>query len=138
MFISCWSSVPISLIALLVDRRSEVGAWCTLFQDVCSVFGSCLLFVLLQKELSAEKLPVGTSRPASLHISLESLNKLNHDGGAPDPNLRADGDAGGSSCNGSEPLPSSCFGSRPGLDHSLSDSLYDSFSSCTSQASNGV
>ncbi|XP_032412762.1 nck-associated protein 5-like isoform X2 [Xiphophorus hellerii] len=93
----------------------------------------------ISKELSAEKLPVGPSRPASLHISLESLNKLNHcGGGAPDPNLRADGDAGGSSCNGSEPLPSSGFGSRPGLDHSLSDSLYDSFSSCTSQASNGV
>uniref|UniRef100_A0A3B5QJD5 NCK associated protein 5 n=1 Tax=Xiphophorus maculatus TaxID=8083 RepID=A0A3B5QJD5_XIPMA len=120
-------------------QRSEVGAWCTLFQDVCSVFAPCLLFVLLQKELSAEKLPVGPSRPASLHISLESLNKLNHGGGgAPDPNLRADGDAGGSSCNGSDPLPSSGFGSRPGLDHSLSDSLYDSFSSCTSQASNGV
>ncbi|XP_043965854.1 nck-associated protein 5-like isoform X2 [Gambusia affinis] len=88
----------------------------------------------ISKELSAEKLP---SRPASLHISLESLNKLNHGGGAPDPNLRADGDAGGSSCNGSEPLPSG-FGSRPGPDHSLSDSLYDSFSSCTSQGSNGV
>lgn len=133
MFISCRSSVTGSLIALLV-KRSEVGAWCTSFQNVCSVFGSCLLSVPLQKELSAEKLP---SRPASLHISLESLNKLNHGGGAPDPNLRANGDAGGSSCNGSEPLPSG-FGSRPGPDHSLSDSLYDSFSSCTSQGSNGV
>ncbi|XP_054915092.1 nck-associated protein 5-like isoform X2 [Poeciliopsis prolifica] len=92
----------------------------------------------ISKELSVEKLPVGPSRPASLHISLESLNKLNHGGGETDPDLRADGDAGGSSCNGSEPLPSSGFGSRPGPDHSLSDSLYDSFSSCTSQGSNGV
>uniref|UniRef100_A0A087Y6G6 NCK associated protein 5 n=1 Tax=Poecilia formosa TaxID=48698 RepID=A0A087Y6G6_POEFO len=91
-----------------------------------------------KKELSVEKLPVEPSRPASLHISLESLNKLNHGSVAPDPNLRADSDAGSNSCNGSEPLPPSGFAIRPGPDHSLSDSLYDSFSSCTSQGSNGV
>ncbi|MEQ2300768.1 hypothetical protein AMECASPLE_029285 [Ameca splendens] len=99
-------------------------------------------------ELSAEKLPISPSHTASLNISLESLNKLNHSTTSslcPDNRLRGHGgdghaDAGKSGCNMSEPSPSSGFGSRPVADPSasLSDSLYDSFSSCTSQGSNGV
>lgn len=63
-----------------------------------------------------------------------SLNKLNHGascGGGPFPVL------GFAVMGEDEPSPSS---SRPGLDPvgSLSDSLYESFSSCTSQGSNGV
>ncbi|KAM4538225.1 nck-associated protein 5-like isoform 2-T2 [Fundulus diaphanus] len=102
----------------------------------------------ISKELSVEKLPVSPSHPASLDISLESLNKLNHSAeGSRCPEtslsgLRGDGrtDAGKSGCNVSGPSPASSFPSRPGADPSgsLSDSLYDSFSSCTSQGSNGV
>lgn len=97
----------------------------------------------ISKELSAEKLPVGPSRPACLDISLESLNKLNHgtpgsppgDGSLGELRGEGHGDAGPR-----EPIPASGLASRPGADTagSLSDSLYDSFSSCTSQASNGV
>ncbi|KAM4711114.1 LOW QUALITY PROTEIN: nck-associated protein 5-like [Anableps anableps] len=91
-----------------------------------------------RKELSVGKLPISPSHPASLDISLESLNKLNHGtAGSPclDSSLRGDGhvDAGNSGCNVSEAQPSSGFAAG-----SLSDSLYDSFSSCTSQGSNGV
>ncbi|XP_047211308.1 nck-associated protein 5-like isoform X3 [Girardinichthys multiradiatus] len=103
---------------------------------------------LISMELSAEKLPISPSHTASLNISLESLNKLNYSTTSslcPDNRLSGHGgdghaDAGKSGCNMSEPSPSSGFGSRPVADPSasLSDSLYDSFSSCTSQGSNGV
>ncbi|KAM7375309.1 hypothetical protein PAMA_014419 [Pampus argenteus] len=104
----------------------------------------------LSKEIPLEKMPVCTNQPGSLDFSLESLNKLNHSSSSsgslyPDTGLgvrRGHADAGKSGedcCKVDEPSSSS-FSSKPGADHvgSLSDSLYDSFSSCTSQGSNDV
>ncbi|XP_038138048.1 nck-associated protein 5-like isoform X2 [Cyprinodon tularosa] len=98
----------------------------------------------ISKDLSMEKLAISPS----LDISLESLNKRNHstagslcaDTGLSGLKGDASADAGKSGCNVSEPSPSSGLAKRPGVDPvgSLSDSLYDSFSSCTSQGSNGV
>ncbi|XP_068575555.1 nck-associated protein 5-like isoform X2 [Cebidichthys violaceus] len=105
----------------------------------------------LSKEIPPEKAPVG-AQSSSLDFSLESLNQLNHSGSSsgslyPDASLggrRGDrrADAGKSEedcCKADEPSSSS-FSSKPGADPagSLSDSLYDSFSSCTSQGSNEV
>lgn len=76
-------------------------------------------------------------QPAPLEGSLESLNKLNlscSSGLFPGGMSGEDGRA-------MEPPSSSSLSSQPGTDHiggSLSDSLYDSFSSCTSQGSNDV
>lgn len=85
-----------------------------------------LLSSFLQKEIVMEAPPIGGND--------FSLNKLNHgapcgSGPFPVPGFAVMG--------GDEPSPSS---SRPGLDPvgSLSDSLYESFSSCTSQGSNDV
>lgn len=94
-----------------------------------------------------EKTPVGGNPPSTLDFSLESLNKMNHSssgggGGSgslyPDPGFA--GKSGEDCCKADEPPSSSGFSNRPGLDPvgSLSDSLYDSFSSCTSQGSNDV
>ncbi|XP_027147179.1 nck-associated protein 5 isoform X4 [Larimichthys crocea] len=105
----------------------------------------------LSKEIPLEKTPVSANQPPSLDFSLESLNKLNHSSSCsgslyPDAGLgsRRDchADAGKSvedCCKVDEPSSSS-FSSKPGADPvgSLSDSLYDSFSSCTSQGSNDV
>ncbi|XP_067439453.1 nck-associated protein 5-like isoform X3 [Thunnus thynnus] len=106
----------------------------------------------LSKEIPLEKTPVCTNQPGSLDFSLESLNKLNHSSSSsgslyPDTGLggrRGDchpdaGKSGEDCCRVDEPSSSS-FSSRPGADPvgSLSDSLYDSFSSCTSQGSNDV
>lgn len=71
-------------------------------------------------------------------FSLQSLNKL-----YPDAVFGGRGDAvksGEDCCEAVQPPCSSSFSGRPGLDPvgSLSDSLYDSFSSCTSQGSNDV
>lgn len=97
-----------------------------------------------------EKAPIGGHPPGPLDFSLESLNKLNHSssgsgGGGlyPDTVFSGRGDAGKSGedcCQADEPPCSSSFSNRPGLDPvgSLCDSLYDSFSSCTSQGSNDV
>lgn len=98
-----------------------------------------------------EKMPVSASQPLSLDFSLESLNKLNQSSSSslyPDTgsggrraDCYADGGKSGESCfKGDEASSSSSFTSRPGVDPvgSLSDSLYDSFSSCTSQGSNEV
>ncbi|XP_031708260.1 nck-associated protein 5-like isoform X2 [Anarrhichthys ocellatus] len=103
----------------------------------------------LSKEISMEKALV-SAQSSSLDFSLESLNKLNHSSSSslyPDTTLgsrRGDchADAGKSEedcCKVDEPSSSS-FSSKPGADPvgSLSDSLYDSFSSCTSQGSNEV
>lgn len=89
-----------------------------------------------------EKLPGSASQSASLDFSLESLNKLNHIGGGglyPDTGSGVHRGRGGPGQSTDEPS-SSGFANRPGVDPagSLSDSLYDSFSSCTSQGSNGV
>ncbi|XP_041834861.1 nck-associated protein 5-like isoform X2 [Melanotaenia boesemani] len=102
----------------------------------------------LSKEIPMEKMPVSPSQPASFDISLESLNKLNHSGSSslyPDTGLTGlrgeeAGKSGSYCCKVDEPTSSSSFVSRPGTDPagSLSDSLYDSFSSCTSQGSNDV
>ncbi|XP_030601878.1 nck-associated protein 5-like isoform X2 [Archocentrus centrarchus] len=105
----------------------------------------------LSKEIPMEKIPISASQPLSLDFSLESLNKLNQSSSSslyPDTGSggrRADchADAGRSRescCKVDEASSSSSFASRPGADPvgSLSDSLYDSFSSCTSQGSNDV
>ncbi|XP_074520762.1 nck-associated protein 5-like isoform X2 [Halichoeres trimaculatus] len=106
----------------------------------------------LSKEIPLEKSPITANQPGSLDFSLESLNKLNHSSSSsgslyPDTgsgSRRGDClvDAGKSvedCCKLDEPSSSS-FSSKPGVDPvgSLSDSLYDSFSSCTSQGSNDV
>ncbi|XP_023275981.1 nck-associated protein 5 isoform X4 [Seriola lalandi dorsalis] len=108
----------------------------------------------LSKEMPQEKTPISSNQPGSLDFSLESLNKLNHSssssgGGSgggglyPDMGRRGDGHVDEKSaedcCKVDEP-PSSSFSGKPGADPvgSLSDSLYDSFSSCTSQGSNDV
>lgn len=93
----------------------------------CSVpLALTLLSSFLQKEIIMEAPPIEGND--------FSLNKLNHGaacGGSPFlvPGFAVMG--------GDEPSPSS---SGPGLDPvgSLSDSLYESFSSCTSQGSNDV
>ncbi|XP_035006283.2 nck-associated protein 5 isoform X2 [Hippoglossus stenolepis] len=103
----------------------------------------------LSKEIPLEKTPAGANQPSSLDFSLESLNKLNHSssGGGGGVGLYPDtsghrgvcqADAGRSTedCSRVDEPSSSSFSSKaPG---SLSDSLYDSFSSCTSQGSNDV
>nr|XP_020456342.1 nck-associated protein 5-like isoform X2 [Monopterus albus] len=106
----------------------------------------------LSKELAMEKTPVSVNQPGSLDFSLESLNELNHScssSSGPYPDTGSGGcrgechtNAGRNTedcCKVGEPSPSS-FSSKPGADPvgSLSDSLYDSFSSCTSQGSNDV
>ncbi|XP_077958504.1 nck-associated protein 5-like isoform X3 [Gasterosteus aculeatus] len=79
----------------------------------------------LSKEVAMENAPV-SAQASSLHFSLESLNERDHTGPG-----RADGPPPSSSS-------SSSFSGKPAADPagSLSDSLYDSFSSCTSQGSN--
>ncbi|XP_074483609.1 nck-associated protein 5-like isoform X1 [Sebastes fasciatus] len=102
----------------------------------------------LSKEIPLEKTPVN-AQPGSLDCSFESLNKLNHSSSSsgslyPDTSLgsrNADaGKSGGEDCCKADEPSSSSFSSKPGADPvgSLSDSLYDSFSSCTSQGSNEV
>lgn len=73
-------------------------------------------------------------------VSLESLNKLNSNGG-PIPEAQRKNTpekAAGKSQVRRNDEPSSGSSDKPGADNlgSLSDSLYDSFSSCTSQGSN--
>ncbi|XP_061572175.1 nck-associated protein 5-like isoform X2 [Cololabis saira] len=101
----------------------------------------------LSTEIPLEKIPVSPGQPASLDMSLESLNQLNQGSLCPDKSLSGhrgrESDRGRSEdncCKLEEPSSSSGFVSRPGADPagSLSDSLYDSFSSCTSQGSNDV
>ncbi|XP_047432355.1 nck-associated protein 5-like isoform X3 [Mugil cephalus] len=102
----------------------------------------------LSKEISLEKLPGSGSQSTSLDFSLESLNQLNHSSSSlypPDAGSgvrRGRADAGQSAEGRRKPdePSSSAFAGRSGADPvgSLSDSLYDSFSSCTSQGSNDV
>ncbi|CAJ1087401.1 nck-associated protein 5-like [Xyrichtys novacula] len=106
----------------------------------------------LSKESPLEKTSISANQSGSLDFSLESLNKLNHSSSSsgslfPDTgsgSRRGDClvDAGKSAedCCKLDELSSSSFSSKPGADPvgSLSDSLYDSFSSCTSQGSNDV
>ncbi|XP_058468482.1 nck-associated protein 5-like isoform X2 [Solea solea] len=91
----------------------------------------------LSKEIPLEKTPVDANHPSPLDFSLESLNS----GLFPDTDLagRRAGCHPDAARSADEPSSSS-FSSRPGGDPvgSLSDSLYDSFSSCTSQGSNDV
>lgn len=105
-------------------------------------------FVSLQKEIPMEKTPVSANQSGSLDFSLESLNKLNHSSSSsgslyPDSrrgDCHADAGKSGEDCCKVDEPSSSIFSSKPGADPvgSLSDSLYDSFSSCTSQGSNDV
>ncbi|XP_033835551.1 nck-associated protein 5-like isoform X2 [Periophthalmus magnuspinnatus] len=89
----------------------------------------------LTKEIPKEKSsPVISNQPVStIDLSLESLNKLNQSPPISlysDSTLRDTGDC----CRVDKPC------SKPGPDQagSFADSLYDSFSSCTSQGSNEV
>nr|XP_057906795.1 nck-associated protein 5-like isoform X2 [Doryrhamphus excisus] len=86
---------------------------------------------ILSMEVSLEKTVVGANKPGSLEDAMESLSNLSRssirkeaaaDGGRPDAVV----------C---EPSSSKARADPTG---SLSDSLYDSFSSCTSQGSNDV
>lgn len=99
-----------------------------------------------------EKTPVSANQPGSLDFSLESLNKLNHSSsssgslyldtgsGSRRGDCHTDAGKSGEECCKVDEPSSSSFSSKPGADPvgSLSDSLYDSFSSCTSQGSNEV
>uniref|UniRef100_A0A3B3C0A5 NCK associated protein 5 n=1 Tax=Oryzias melastigma TaxID=30732 RepID=A0A3B3C0A5_ORYME len=78
------------------------------------------------------EIPVSPNQPASLDVSLESLSKMTHPAET--------GKTAESCCKVSRSSCASSFMGRPGADPagSLSDSLYDSFSSCTSQGSNDV
>ncbi|KAM9397893.1 nck-associated protein 5-like isoform 4-T6 [Salvelinus alpinus] len=94
----------------------------------------------------------GGDQAGSRDVSLESLNKLNSSGLGlyPETELRPSSDD--CSCSAgereedccsrvdNEPSSSSYYSNKPGAERvgSLSDSLYDSFSSCTSQGSNDV
>ncbi|XP_064826885.1 nck-associated protein 5-like isoform X2 [Oncorhynchus masou masou] len=85
-------------------------------------------------------------------VSLESLNKLNSSGLGLYPETELRPSSGDCSCSAgereedccsrvdNEPSSSSYYSNKPGAERvgSLSDSLYDSFSSCTSQGSNDV
>ncbi|KAJ0062280.1 hypothetical protein NL108_002593 [Boleophthalmus pectinirostris] len=88
----------------------------------------------LTKEIPLEKSsPVIANQPVSINLSLESLNMLNQSPPISlysDSTLRDTGDC----CRVDKPC------SKPGPDQagSFADSLYDSFSSCTSQGSNEV
>uniref|UniRef100_A0A3Q2GNN3 NCK associated protein 5 n=1 Tax=Cyprinodon variegatus TaxID=28743 RepID=A0A3Q2GNN3_CYPVA len=137
-----------------LPKPSSSGQWFDLLPDFPKKtgvekkghpnFDLCCFSLSLQKDLSMEKLAISPS----LDISLDSLNKRNHstagslcaDTGLSGLKGDASADAGKSGCNVSEPSPSSGLAKRPGVDPvgSLCDSLYDSFSSCTSQGSNGV
>lgn len=93
----------------------------------------------LSKEIPSEKpSPVIANQPVSLNLSLESLNKLNQSSPSslyPDAVLKDHDDC----CMVDKPC-TAAFSSKPPPDKggSFSDSLYDSFSSCTSQGSNEV
>ncbi|XP_056286745.1 nck-associated protein 5-like isoform X3 [Pseudoliparis swirei] len=101
----------------------------------------------LGKDVPADKAPV-SGPPSSLDFSTESLDRLNHSGSS-SGSLYPDAGSGGRRGDGhaeagrseedrrgaDEPSSSS---RGPDAVGSLSDSLYDSFSSCTSQGSNEV
>ncbi|RVE75226.1 hypothetical protein OJAV_G00014680 [Oryzias javanicus] len=100
-------------------------------------------YSLLHKESSldgkagdrlSKEVPGSPNQPASLDASLESLSKMTN--GSP----AETGKTAESCCKVSRSSRASSFTGRPGADPagSLSDSLYDSFSSCTSQGSNDV
>ncbi|XP_062236398.1 nck-associated protein 5-like isoform X1 [Platichthys flesus] len=91
----------------------------------------------LSKEIPLEKTPAGAHQPSSLDFSLESLNKLNHSSSGGHRGVcQADAGRSTEDCSRVDEPSSSGFSSKaPG---SQSDSLYDSFSSCTSQGSNDV
>ncbi|XP_056157518.1 nck-associated protein 5-like [Lampris incognitus] len=91
----------------------------------------------------AKEFPV---EPGSLHLSLESLNKLNLCSSTSDGLYPETGAGGRHTCSGGgcrdscrrpDEAASSCVSREPGPNAvgSLSDSMYDSFSSCTSQGS---
>uniref|UniRef100_A0A3Q3EP39 NCK associated protein 5 n=1 Tax=Labrus bergylta TaxID=56723 RepID=A0A3Q3EP39_9LABR len=107
---------------------------------------------LATSEIPMEKTAISANQSGSLDFSLESLNTLNHSSSS-SGSLYPDTGSGSrvvdclvetaksveDCCKLDEPSSSS-FSSKPGADPvgSLSDSLYDSFSSCTSQGSNDV
>ncbi|XP_034034630.1 nck-associated protein 5-like isoform X4 [Thalassophryne amazonica] len=100
----------------------------------------------LGNEMPLEKMSVSANQPGGLDFSLETLNKRNHSSTSLYPDMGLNSHRGDchadmgenveDCCKVDEPSCSS-FSNKPGLDPvgSLSDSLYDSFSSCTSQGS---
>ncbi|XP_068612700.1 nck-associated protein 5-like [Brachionichthys hirsutus] len=102
----------------------------------------------LGEEIPADQTSIGGNQPGALDFSLESLDELNRSGSTSGGSLHPDTGSGGR--RGGRPAGKSgegfcaadkpSFPCKPGADPagSLSDSLYDSFSSCTSQGSNGV
>ncbi|XP_036808177.1 nck-associated protein 5-like isoform X4 [Oncorhynchus mykiss] len=94
----------------------------------------------------------GGVQVGSRDVSLDSLNKLNSSGLGLYPETELRPSSGDCSCSAgereedccsrvdNEPSSSSYYSNKPGAERvgSLSDSLYDSFSSCTSQGSNDV
>uniref|UniRef100_A0A673YHQ7 NCK associated protein 5 n=1 Tax=Salmo trutta TaxID=8032 RepID=A0A673YHQ7_SALTR len=94
----------------------------------------------------------GGVQAGSRDVSLDSLNKLNSSGLGLYPETELRPSSGDCSCStgereedccsraDNEPSSSSYYSNKPGVERvgSLSDSLYDSFSSCTSQGSNDV
>ncbi|XP_077370154.1 nck-associated protein 5-like isoform X2 [Festucalex cinctus] len=83
-------------------------------------------------EISAGKTAICPEQPGSLNVTLESLNKLNPSGSSIRKETATDGRLAASCANAAEEP------SAPGADPagSLGDSLYDSFSSRSSQLSN--
>lgn len=94
---------------------------------------------LLQTEVGVEETSLGGNLPGCLNFSLESLNELNHHGSGNSSGLLGKTVEDSRQVTG-EPPPSSSLSNRPGPDPvgSLSDSLYNTFSSCTSQGSNDL
>ncbi|XP_049611537.1 nck-associated protein 5 isoform X1 [Syngnathus scovelli] len=89
---------------------------------------------VLGKEIAPAKTAVCPKQAGSLDVTLESLNKINHSG----PSFRKE--AVSERGRFDEPSSSASLSAEAGADPagSLSDSLYDSFSSCTSRVSNDV
>ncbi|XP_061632908.1 nck-associated protein 5-like isoform X4 [Phyllopteryx taeniolatus] len=96
----------------------------------------------VSKEISPGKMAICPKQPGSLDVTLESFNKLNHSSLSVQKETVPDGGRLDFLCGSKvdEPASSSGFSSKAGADPagSLSDSLYNSFSSCTSQISNDV
>ncbi|XP_061685909.1 nck-associated protein 5-like isoform X2 [Syngnathoides biaculeatus] len=94
------------------------------------------------KEIQSGKMAICPKQSGSQGFALESLNKLNHSSFSVKKEAILDDGRLDDLCGSKvdEPASSSGFSGKPGADPigSLSDSLYNSFSSCTSQISNDV
>ncbi|XP_019746824.1 nck-associated protein 5 isoform X3 [Hippocampus comes] len=96
---------------------------------------------ILSKETAPGKTAICPKQPGSLGVTLESLNKLNHSSSSVRKESVTDGGRLEALCGSKVDEPSSSgFSGKTGADPAgfLSDSLYNSFSSCNSQVSNDV